>query len=408
MSVVQLTQELCAQAEALGMTAIGIARAEVLPDDRQHFAEQVARGYYEGLSWMTAERAVRATDPALALAGARSVVSLALPYYTRLSVEPGELGPQPRGRVARYAWGRDYHRIFESKLRRLCRWLEERAPGERARALVDYGPLAERAYAARAGLGWTGKSTNLLIPGVGSWVLLGELLTTAELAADPPLRKTCGACTRCISGCPTDAILAPFVLDSRRCISFQTIEQREAIPRALRPLHGDWLFGCDVCQDVCPVPSRHTVAPYPDLTAGGAAASARCPAVEAAAPDLFELLLLDNDAFRKRFQGRAVQRAKRDGLLRNACVVLGNIGDDRSVGPLSGALADAAPIVRSHAAWALGRIGGRAARLALGAALGGEPDPGVREELIAACDAPQRVGGGYDPERLAGWLHGRG
>jgi epoxyqueuosine reductase len=395
--IASLTAELRAFARGLGFAAVGIARAEPLPGTRRVFEERIDLGMFEGLPWFTTARAARATDPEASLTGAVSVVTLAAPYWTTLSVTAEELGAAPRGRVARYAWGRDYHRVLEKKLTALCGWLDERLPGVRSRPLVDYGPLAERAYAARAGIGWVGKSTNLLTPGIGSWTLLADLITTAELEPDGPLRKTCGGCTRCVAACPTGAIDGPYVLDNRRCISFQTIEQRGAIPRDLRPLMGDWLFGCDICQDVCPVPSRHTVAPLPEFGA---------PDVDAAAPELLPLLDLSEEAFRARFAGRAVMRAKRDGLLRNACIVLGNVGDTGAVPALERALQDPSPLVRGHAAWALGRIGGRPARRALDTARPREPDPWVNQEIAAALDDPGRNDGGYDPTVLAGWLGG--
>jgi epoxyqueuosine reductase len=397
-SIRALTAAFRAEAQALGFAAVGIARAEPLPEVRRVFEERIGLGMFEGLPWFTAARAGRATDPACSLPGAVSVVTLAAPYWTTLPVEAADLGAAPRGRVARYAWGRDYHRVLEKKLSRLCAWLDAHAPDARSRPLVDYGPLAERAYAARAGIGWVGKSTNLLTPGIGSWTLLAELITTVALEPDGPLRKTCGACTRCVAACPTGAIAGAYVLDNRLCISFQTIEQRRAIPRALRPLLGDWLFGCDVCQDVCPVPSAHTLPPLPDFAPAD---------LDAAAPALLPLLRLDAAAFRDRFAGRAVMRAKRDGLLRNACVVLGNVGGEEAVPALIEAMADPAPLVRGHAAWALGRIGGRRARAALAAAGAREPDAAVWEEIAHARDDPGRSSGGYDPDGIAAWLSGR-
>ncbi len=397
MSTAPLSEDVRRFAHGLGLTVVGIARAEPLPEDRRAFEERIALGMFEGLPWFTHERAARATDPARSLSDAASVIMVAAPYWRSLPATPAQLGPAPRGRIARYAWGRDYHRVLEKKLRALCRWLAEQAPGSRARPYVDYGPLAERAYAARAGIGWVGKNTNLLTPGLGSWTLLGAVITTAVLEPDRPLRKTCGRCTRCLAACPTGALTGPYVLDNRLCISFQTIEQRGPIPRALRPLLGDWLFGCDACQDVCPVPTAYTAPPLPEFGA---------PALEDAAPALLPLLELDEAAFQSRFAGRAVLRAKRDGLLRNACVVLGNIGGEEAVPALTRALADAAPLVRGHAAWALGRIGGRRARHALVAAHRRETDPWVREELAAALDGPPRGDGGYDPAALAAWLGG--
>lgn len=388
-----LADNLKQEAARLGFAACGIATAAPMPDARAVIEARVARGSYDGLPWFTVERAGRSTDPARALVGVRSVVTLAAPYRAVLDVSADELGDAPRGRVARYAWGRDYHRALERPLKALARWLAERVPGARSRWMVDYGPLAERAFAARAGLGWFGKSTNLLTPQAGSWVLLADLLTTVELEPDAPLRKTCGACIRCITACPTGAIIGPYDLDNRLCISFQTIEQRGPIPRPLRPLLGDWLFGCDVCQDACPVPSRRE-----------ALVDFRPTSVDAAAPPLIPLLSLTEAAFRARFAGRSLLRAKRDGLLRNACVALGNSGDPRAVPPLTDALHDPAPLVRGHAAWALGRLG---ARRPLDTARRREPDAWVREEIDAALAGEDAAAPVPAQQPLAEWLAGR-
>ena len=334
--------------------------------------ERIEAGLYAGLPWFTAERAVRSTQPDRVLAGARSVVTLAAPYSA--SAPPAGDG-KPRGQIARYAWGRDYHRVLEKKLRRLCQFLEVDAPETRSRMLVDYGPLAERAFAARAGIGWFGKNTNLLLPGAGSWVLLAEMLTTAELDPDPPLRKTCGACQRCVTACPTGAIVGGYLVHNDRCISHLTIENRGPIPRELRPLIGTWLFGCDVCQEVCPVGQKATIAPMPELTSAE---------LDDTAPALIPLLSLTEEQFRARFAGRAIMRAKRNGLLRNACVVLGNLGDPSAVPALIGALGDDAALVRGHAAWALGRLGGDAALNALQSVLAFEADEWVRQEIVLA------------------------
>ena len=359
-----------------GFDLVRFAGAEALAGARAAALESRAAGRLADLHWMTDEWIERATEPAAFLAGANTVVLLAI---TGHAPDPERPDDRARGRVARYARGRDYHRLFESKLRRLARAMREELGGE-ARATVDYGPLLERPLAARAGLGWLGKSTMLLAPGFGPWVLLGAVATTLELAPDEPLRKTCGACTRCIVACPTDAI-APDggVLDSRLCISYHTIESREPIPRELRSKFGDWIFGCDDCLDSCPVGARNA-ASHPDLAPATA---------DDAFPPLAELLALDEAEFREHFRGRAVQRATRDGFLRNVCVALGNVGTAEDAEALRRALGDRAALVRGHAAWALGEVarrqgGGEAAAGVLAARLRVEEEAWVREEIEAA------------------------
>jgi len=368
-----LSLSLRLEAQRLGFVACGIAAACSLPDVRAVFEERIDAGLFAGLPWMNRARAQRATNPESVLPGARSIVTLAAPYCRTIPEVSDDA--ELRGAVARYAWGKDYHRVLEKLLKQVCGFLDEHVAGSRSRILVDYGPLAERAYAARAGIGWFGKSTNLLLPQIGSWVLLGEIVTTAALEPDIPLRKSCGSCRRCAEACPTGAIRDGFVLDNERCISYQTIENRGAIPRNLRPLIGRWLFGCDICQEVCPVGRAGTQRSLPPLD----------PLDEsAAAPALLPLLLLDEAGFRARFAGRAIMRAKRDGLLRNACVVLGNLGDRRAVAGLVGALSDDARLVRGHAAWALGRLGGSMAAQALERRRAAETDPWVLEEIESA------------------------
>jgi len=276
----------------------------------------------------------------------------------------------PRGRIASYALGRDYHEVLLQRMQPLLAMLREH--GYTAKTYVDHGWMLDRAAAARAGIGWLGKNTNLLIPGVGSNVLLAEIVTSAPLETDPPLKKNCGACDACLRVCPTGALVSPGILDNRRCISFWTIEHRGVIPLAIRPLIGDWIFGCDLCQEVCPVNAR-PAAPDPNALA------AFGPTIEAR-PRLEDLLTLDEPAFRRRFRESAVWRTRRAGLLRNVCIALGNIADRGSVPALARGLDDPEPLVRGHAAWALGRLGGTAARAALTHALSRETDAWVRDE----------------------------
>jgi epoxyqueuosine reductase len=255
-----------------------------------------------------------------------------------------------------------------------------RESGYQAKTYVDHGWMYDRAVAARAGLGWLGKNTNLLVPGQGSYVLLSEIVTSADLDPDKPTTKNCGACDACLRVCPTGALVAAGVLDNRRCISFWTIEHRGVIPHEIRPLIGDWIFGCDLCQEICPINA------YPRRAEPDPSAIGHFRALADSRPLLEELLTLDDERFRERFRRSAVWRTRRSGLLRNACVALGNVADRSSVPALSGALQDHEALVRGHAAWALGRIGGSSARRHLERELSGETDSWVRAECEAALD----------------------
>ena len=354
---------------SLGFDRVGIADAAPFVRDEEAATRRVRDGLMDGLPWYTEERVHKMNRPALLLEGARSVVSMAMNYNTGA---PPSDSDRPRGRVARYAWGRDYHNVIKGRLRRFVRELPDVAGRPvRTRYFVDDGPMNDRAAAERSGVGWFGKNTNILTPTLGSWVFLAQVVTDLELKPDPPLKKTCGECVRCIPACPTDAIVAPYVIDNRRCISFLTIELRGPIPRETRPLMGDWVFGCDLCQDVCPVNRKAALSAEPDFAKRH----------DFDAPELIPLLDLDDEAFRKRFEGSPIRRAKREGLQRNVCVALGNIGDAAAVPALAKALNSDSALVRSHAAWALGRIGGDEARRALEGALGTEEDAGVRGEI---------------------------
>ena len=240
----------------------------------------------------------------------------------------------------------------------------------KSRWYVDDGPMLDRAVAQRAGIGWFGKNTNILSPTHGSWVFLGQVITDLELDPDPPMKKTCGSCVRCIDACPTGAIVAPYVIDNTLCISYQTIENRGPMPRSLRPFMLDWVFGCDICQDVCPVNRKAA------STREGAFNTERYSTLE-----LQSLLEMTEEEFRQRFRNSPIKRAKGVGLQRNACVALGNSGDPAAVPGLARALKEAEPLVRGHAAWALGRIGGEDATRALEQALSLERESQVLEEI---------------------------
>ncbi len=367
----------------VGFDIVGITTAEPFIRDEKASLDRIRRGMMDGLPWYTEDRVRRATRPKSLLPGARSVISLAVGY---LAGEPVSGGREPRGKIARYAWGDDYHGVLKKRLRRFVQQLPRRAGREvKTRIFVDDGPMNDRAAAERAGVGWFGKNTNILTSSRGSWVLLGQVITDLDLQPDSPLAKNCGECVRCIDDCPTGAIVAPYVIDNTRCISFLTIELRGSIPREIRPLVGDWVFGCDICQEVCPVNDK----------AGLSLEPAFQQRHDFSAPALIPLLDLDDEGFRERFRNSAVKRAKRVGLQRNVCVALGNIGNPAAVPTLIKALEGPDTPVRSHAAWALGRIGGRQAVDALRSALTREADAEVAGEIesaLADLAAPARSG----------------
>jgi len=358
------------RARSLGFDLVGIARPQPMPEHEARLRTWLAQGMHGTMAYV-ARHADRAADPTRLLPAARSVIVVGLAYRWD-APEPHD--DRLRGRVSSYAWGNDYHRVMERKLRTLCEDLM-RSGARLARFYVDTGPTLDRALAQRAGIGWFGKNTMVIArTRHGSYVFLGEVFTDLELEPDPPAQGSCGSCRICLDRCPTGAIVAPYVVDARRCISYLTIEHRGWIPRPLRPLIGTWVFGCDVCQDVCP----HNVLIQKGLHAEFA------PRRDAAYPDLVELLEMDEESYRERFRTSAVKRAKRQGLRRNAAIALGNLRDPRAVPVLIRALQDEDPIVRGHAAWALGRIGGPQARAVLQARLASEPDLPVRDEIAAA------------------------
>ena len=290
--------------------------------------------------------------------------------------------------MARYAWGDDYHKVMMKRLKLYVRGLSERLGREiKARWYVDDGPMLDRAAARRAGVGWFGKNTNVLTSSHGSWVFLGQVVTDLELKPDLPLKKSCGSCVLCLQACPTGALPAPYVLDNQRCISHQTIENRGDIPTEMRPLMSDWVFGCDICQDVCPV---NVKALY---TREQAFRKKRFTTIQ-----LLEMLEMTDEEFRRRFSGSPLKRAKLVGLKRNVCVALGNSGDISAVPALAKALAEGKPLVRRHAAWGLGpaggrrRVGGFATCLPVGIRRGGPPGnqrrPQGPRSRVLTCPPP--------------------
>ena len=383
-------------ATELGFDLVRITTAEDFAPDRESAFRRIEEGLMDGLPWFSKNRVKRGSSPRELLPGAHSVICLGLNYFPPSIGDGSESDPSPEepgtanpaaGKIARYARGRDYHRVMKQKMRRLALELTQRLSREiSARWYVDDGPMLDRAAAARAGLGWFGKNTNILTSELGSWVFLGQIVTDLRLVPDEPSKKSCGSCVRCIDACPTGAIVAPYVIDNARCISFQTIENRGPIPRELRPLMLDWIFGCDICQEVCPVNRKEKPTGEPAFSRRGLDGI-----------NLMEILELDDEQFLDRFAGTPIMRAKRAGLQRNACVALGNRKDADSVKTLAGVLKNGVALVRAHAAWALGEIGGPSARKWLEEAFEDEEDPEVREEIALAI-REIRAAGEVQPE----------
>lgn len=379
------------RAREIGFELVGIAPA-VAPGGFGPLQDWLREGYAGEMSYVP-DREEAYSHPEHVLPGVRSVVLLGLNYFDPAWTVPfpessgeerdldADVPELPGGRVAKYASGtRDYHDVLKKRLKTLATVLHELRPGCRTKAVVDTAPLLERDFARLAGLGWFGKNTMLINKHEGSWFFLGALLTDVELAPDEPHHTAhCGTCTRCLEACPTDAFPEPYVLDATRCISYLTIElQGQPIPADLRTGMGDWLFGCDVCQDVCPWNRKAPETKVEEFRSDERLTPA----------SLIELLALDETEFRSRFRKTPLFRPGRAGLLRNAAIVAGNSGDPQFIPALTAALSDEAELIRGAAAWALGQIGTEAATASLAARLSDEDSPAVRTELQAALAAP--------------------
>ena len=337
-----MAAELRAEALRLGFSRVGIT-ALVAPPHHEAFRGWLARGLAGPLhEWLERHEPLRRSAAAL-LDGVASVVMLATDHAAPAVAADC---PPGQGRVARYAWGDDYHDLLRARVNELATWLEARVPGCRTRGVVDSAPIAERDFAWAAGLGWFGKNTLLIDPKAGSFFLLTAFLTDLPLPADAPLETDhCGTCTACLDACPTGALPEPGVLDAARCISTLTVESQEPVAAQLRSGMGAWIFGCDICQEVCPW-NRH---------APGSTEPMLQPRGGAVTLPLADLLAVDEPAFRQRFKGSAIKRAKRTGLLRSAAISLGNHPDPESFPALAAAAGDADPVIREAAAWALSR-----------------------------------------------------
>ncbi|MEM1179621.1 MAG: tRNA epoxyqueuosine(34) reductase QueG [Acidobacteriota bacterium] len=392
-----VSQTLIDWAVEAGFTRAGVARLE--PSSQgQALRDWLDRGDHAEMRWFEKNVEVR-LDPRRRLDGARTALVVALQYHPLEGEAPvdGDLWP----RVARYARGRDYHDFMGKQLKALARRIEGAFPGAATRPYVDTGPVLERELAARAGLGVQGKNTNLLHRRWGSYFLLGEILLTLDLQPSEPISDLCGRCRRCLEHCPTEALREPYRLDARRCISYWTIEHRGAFPDEVRDMVGDWVFGCDICQEVCPWNYKAKAGDHDKL---------RLPP-ERRELDLAALLGLGRDEYVRRFTRSPMKRAKLGGLKRNAAVAMGNRGDAAYVPALVTCLAEEEEaLVRRHAAWALGRIGDSAAASALEQALDREADAEVLEEIGAALERCRADLNDSQSLRasLGGESHGRG
>jgi epoxyqueuosine reductase len=337
----ELKARLVAFACELGFDSCRVAACEP-PAHANEFGDWLDCGAQGEMDYM--ERgAEKRCDPQKVLPDARSVIVLALNYWQGQHATPKAFGAAT-GRIARYAWGNDYHALIEAKLAKIDNFLREF--GGKQKCYVDTGPVLERDYAAKAGIGWHGKSTMLIDQQLGTWFFLAEILSTLELPLDEPARDRCGTCDRCIRACPTGAITAPHRLDARRCISYLTIELKGSIPLEFRPLIGDRIFGCDDCLEACPwnrfaQVSRQSAFSARKATTGMA---------------LRDYLGLSDEQFRHMFRSSPIKRIKRRGFLRNVCVALGNIGNRDDMPALERAASDSEPLIAEHAAWAIERI----------------------------------------------------
>ncbi len=363
----ELRETIRAKGRALGFDKIGFAPAK-LPEQEPRLAEWLERGYHGEMRWMMRDPA-RRTDASQSLSETVTLVCCALNYYQGERPPPSSL----EGVVSTYAHGEDYHDVLEAKLRTLADFVSEtfNLP---TKTYVDTGPLLEKGYAVAAGLGWLGKHSNLISRQGSSWFFLGEILLPIALPSDLSEKDHCGSCTRCITACPTDAIVEPYVVDSNLCISYLTIELRGFVPRKLRALIGNRIYGCDDCQDVCPW-NRFAVK---------SDEAAFFPREPLASMDLIAMLRMTRDQYLAATKSSAIRRARYPGLLRNVAIALGNSGDPRALPGLVEALEHSEALVRGHAAWALGELGRPDALTPLRLRLEREDQEEVREEIRCA------------------------
>ena len=377
-----ITSAIKEAARNLGFEVVGITGVAPFPDGLEALNHWREAGMASGMEYMTRKPELKA-NPGMLVPSAASLISLAVNHYTPA---PAFKHQNRYGRIARYAWGRDYHDVIRPRLIELSREISSIATGQAeenaelsSRSFVDAVPLLERAVANRAGLGFFGKNTNLILPRAGSWYFLAEIFVSLKLPEDRNLsRVSCGSCHKCLDVCPTEAFSAPYKLDANKCISYLTIENKGPIPRDLRSGLGEWLFGCDLCQEVCPFNRFSSSNCWPDL---------KPEAGPGQKLDLVDLLSIRTDSeYRARFQGTALMRPKRKGMLRNAAVVAANIGCDAALCELTDlAEYDPEPLIRSHSMWAAFQLSGPKALPILERLLK-DPDQSVRAEAQAVID----------------------
>ena len=328
----------------LGFDIAGITTAKPFLRDEKESIDRIQNGLMGDMHWYNIERVQKANHPEKLLPGAKSIISLGISYFK----DPkNNINNKYIGKVAQYAWGKDYHFVIKNKLNIFVDKLSDIFENDfKTRIFVDDGPMNDRAVAERAGVGWFGKNTNILTKKFGSWVFLSQILTTLDLKPDKPLKKNCGNCVKCIDKCPTNAIIAPYKIDARKCIAYLTIEHRGAIPIDLRPHIQNWIFGCDICQEVCPVNDDAEVTKEDNFI------STHNYSLEY----MISLLEISEEEFLIIFKNSAIKRAKRIGLQRNICIALGNIKDPKAVPALAKVLNSKEILIRQHAAWALGQI----------------------------------------------------
>ena len=364
-----LTESIKEKAYELGFSLVGISPVGDYPES-QYYKKWLNKGYEAGMDYMARNQEKR-EDVRNLVPGARSVISCAINYNTDYPYSTA-LNDRKKGWIARYAWGDDYHSLIKNKLEQLKQYMSENnCPGEENRIYVDTGPVLERMYAKYSGIGWIGKNTCLINQEIGSWLLIGELITTAELEYDSQAAERCGTCTSCIDSCPTDAITRPYEIDSSKCISFLTIENKESIPAEYREPVGSNIFGCDICQDVCPWNGKAESVNIKEFL----------PREGLFYPELKWLSGMDQEQFSKFFKDSPVKRSKRRGLLRNVLVAIGNSRDGEFEDRVIDLLQDDEPLIRKHAVWALHKISGSKHIERFENMLESEDDVTVKEEL---------------------------